>query len=94
MLLRRILQVVSCMALIGVVLPSCLYMSGSIELDTVKTSMQVSTIIWFAITLAEYTSLPPKLSVVHIGTKYHRIFDYLFCDGSCSFIVRSSSGRS
>ena len=50
MLLRRILQVVSWLALAGTVLPSCLFVANSLELDSVKTAMLVSTVVWFVAT--------------------------------------------
>ena len=50
MTMRRILQVVSWLALAGTVLPSCLYLADSLDLDSVKTAMLVSTVVWFVAT--------------------------------------------
>jgi hypothetical protein len=50
MLLRRILQVVSWLALAGTVVPSCLFVANSWELDSVKTAMLVATVVWFMAT--------------------------------------------
>jgi len=50
MVLRRILQIISFMALAATLLPSSLFLAGKTDLDTVKTAMLVSTIVWFAVT--------------------------------------------
>lgn len=47
---RPILQVVSWLALAGTVLPSCLFVANSMELDSVKTAMLVATVVWFVAT--------------------------------------------
>ena len=50
MLVRRILQCVSWLALAGTLLPSCLFVGNAVDLDLVKTVMLVSAIVWFAAT--------------------------------------------
>jgi hypothetical protein len=48
--MRRILQIVSWAALAGTILPSCIFLAGRMELDTVKTLMFAATIAWFVAT--------------------------------------------
>ena len=48
--MRRILQLISALALIGTILPSYLYFIGLIDLDTNKWLMLFATIVWFAVT--------------------------------------------
>ena len=48
--MRIILQVISAIALAMTVLPSLVYFSGNIELNTVKGLMIVASIVWFAVT--------------------------------------------
>jgi len=50
MTMRRILQVASWLALAGTVLPSCLFLADSLDLDSVKTAMLVSAFVWFVAT--------------------------------------------
>lgn len=50
MTLRRTLQVVSWLALAGTLLPSCLFVADAMDLDSVKTVMLVSTVVWFVAT--------------------------------------------
>ncbi len=50
MVLRRILQLLSWLALAGTLLPSCLFLADAIDLDSVKTAMLAATIVWFAVT--------------------------------------------
>ena len=50
MALRRILQLVSWLALAGTLLPSCLFLLNMADLDSVKTMMLVSTVVWFVVT--------------------------------------------
>ena len=45
--MRPILQIVSLLALIVLTLPSIIFLTGRIELDTVKWIMLVATIVWF-----------------------------------------------
>jgi hypothetical protein len=45
--MRPILQIVSLLALIGLTLPSIIFLAGRMELDTVKWLMLLSTIVWF-----------------------------------------------
>lgn len=46
--MRRILQVISALALAGTIVPAALYLGGGIELPVVKGWMLASTIAWFA----------------------------------------------
>ncbi len=45
--MRSILQIVSLLALIGLTLPSIIFLAGRMELDTVKWLMLLATIVWF-----------------------------------------------
>ncbi len=45
--MRSILQIVSLLALIGLTLPSIIFLAGRIELNTVKWLMLLATIVWF-----------------------------------------------
>ncbi|MHC4555943.1 MAG: hypothetical protein ACYTFW_02210 [Planctomycetota bacterium] len=45
--MRRILQIVSLLALIALTLPSIIFLSGRMELDMVKWLMLLATIVWF-----------------------------------------------
>jgi hypothetical protein len=45
--IRRILQIVSWLALAGTILPSCIFLAGQMELGAVKTAMFAATIAWF-----------------------------------------------
>jgi hypothetical protein len=44
---RNLLKTVSLLALIGVILPSILFLAGRMELDTTKWLMLVASIAWF-----------------------------------------------
>lgn len=46
--MRKVAQIVSWIALIGVITPAIMYLAGGITLDAVKTWMLVFTIMWFA----------------------------------------------
>lgn len=48
--MKLILQIISWVALGLTVLPSILFFWGSMELDTVKVTMLVATILWFVAT--------------------------------------------
>jgi len=48
--MRRLLQLISWIALLGTVAPSVLYLAGSMQLPQVKLVMLVSTIAWFVAT--------------------------------------------
>ncbi len=45
--MRTILQIVSLLALIGLTLPSIIFLTGRMELNTVKWLMLLATIVWF-----------------------------------------------
>ena len=45
--MRPILQIISLLALIGLTLPSIIFLAGRMELDTVKWLMLLATIVWF-----------------------------------------------
>ncbi len=44
---RRIIQIISWLALIGTIVPSALYLAGRIDLDQSKWLLLVATIVWF-----------------------------------------------
>lgn len=48
--MRRVLQVISWIALAMTVLPSILYVSGNMELDRVKGLLMIATVVWFVVT--------------------------------------------
>jgi len=48
--MRKILQIISLVALGGTIIPSMLYCVGSMPLDIVKWIMLLATIVWFAVT--------------------------------------------
>jgi hypothetical protein len=45
--MRRILQIVSLLALIALTLPSIIFLAGRMELNMVKWLMLLATIVWF-----------------------------------------------
>jgi hypothetical protein len=45
--MRSTLQIVSLLALIGLTLPSVIFLGGKLELNTVKWLMLLATIVWF-----------------------------------------------
>ncbi len=47
--MNLILAIICYAALIGTILPSILYMAGSISLDQVKQYMLYATILWFVV---------------------------------------------
>jgi len=47
---RRLLQIVSWLALVATILPSALFLAGRITLDQSKAWLLVATIVWFAAT--------------------------------------------
>ena len=44
------LQIISLLALIMTVVPSVLFLTGTVELEQVKLLMLISMIVWFAVT--------------------------------------------
>lgn len=48
--MRKLLQLISLVALVLTVLPSALYLAAKIDLDQTKWSMLVATIVWFVAT--------------------------------------------
>ena len=48
--IRRTMQTVSWLALAGIILPSCIFLAGQMELDAVKTMMFAATVAWFVAT--------------------------------------------
>lgn len=48
--MRLFLQGVSLLALAFAVVPSVLFLGGSVELDEAKSLMLISTIVWFVVT--------------------------------------------
>jgi len=48
--MKRILSIVSALALTGTVLPSILFLAGQMSLPTVKTMMLICAIAWFVTT--------------------------------------------
>lgn len=47
---RRVLQLASLIALIGTVLPSILFLTGTMELGPMKSVMLAATVLWFVVT--------------------------------------------
>ena len=47
---RRLLQIVSWIALAGTILPSVLFLAGRITLDESKWWLLAATIVWFVVT--------------------------------------------
>lgn len=45
--MKRTAMLIGLLALAGVIVPPCLFLSGCMELAQVKTWMLVSTIVWF-----------------------------------------------
>jgi len=45
--MRSILQIISLLALVGLTLPSVIFLAGRLELNMVKWLMLVATIVWF-----------------------------------------------
>jgi hypothetical protein len=48
--MRRITRLTSFIALAATIVPAVMYMGGSMDLPTVKTTMFVATIVWFVAT--------------------------------------------
>jgi hypothetical protein len=48
--MRKVLQLASGLALVGIVLPPILYFRGSLPQDGMNTVMLLATILWFAAT--------------------------------------------
>ena len=48
--IRRVLQIVSWLALAGTILPSCIFLAGQMELGIAKAAMFLATIAWFVAT--------------------------------------------
>lgn len=48
--MRRVLQSISGLALIGVVLPPILFLMGRLELDGCNQAMLLATVVWFIVT--------------------------------------------
>lgn len=47
-MIKTICKIVSLISLVVLVVPSCLYFVGKMELDAVKHIMTAATIFWFA----------------------------------------------
>ena len=47
--MSAILKIVSLLALIALTLPSILFLAGRLELNTVKWTMILATIVWFVV---------------------------------------------
>ncbi len=48
--MRRILQLISAVALVATILPAMLFLLGRVDLEQVKWLMLLATIVWFAST--------------------------------------------
>jgi len=48
--MRKLLQLISIVALIATLVPAVMFMNGSIDLDMVKTLMTIATFVWFIVT--------------------------------------------
>jgi hypothetical protein len=49
-MIRVILQAVSWAAFVSTVVPACLYLNGTMGLDTMKHATMAATVVWFAAT--------------------------------------------
>jgi hypothetical protein len=47
---RRLLQVISWVALIGTIIPSILFLAGQVSLESSKHWLLAATIVWFVVT--------------------------------------------
>ena len=45
--MRKLAQIISWLALLGVIVPSILYLAGKVTLPAVKLWMLVFTLVWF-----------------------------------------------
>ncbi len=45
--MRTIAQIISWLSLVALTVPSILYLTGSMDLDTVKKIMVVASLVWF-----------------------------------------------
>ncbi|MBN1126527.1 MAG: hypothetical protein JXA82_16090 [Sedimentisphaerales bacterium] len=45
--MRTTLQIISWLSLVALVVPSILYLAGSMELDRIKAYMMAATVVWF-----------------------------------------------
>ena len=50
MLLRRILQIVSWVALAGTIAPAVVFLAGHMTMGAMQAAMLVATVVWFAAT--------------------------------------------
>lgn len=48
--MRTVLQAISWIALVATILPSILFLQGSMDLDRAKLVMLLATIVWFVAT--------------------------------------------
>lgn len=56
MMLRRLLRIISWLALAGTLLPAIAYFRGTLDLDAVKRWMLIATVVWFA---SAWAAAPP-----------------------------------
>ena len=59
--MRTIIKITGYLGIIILILPSILFLTGKMELDSVKTVMIVATIIWFAASIIQVWDLDKKL---------------------------------
>lgn len=45
--MRKIAQIISWLSLVGLMIPPCMYLAGTLPLASVKTWMLVFTVVWF-----------------------------------------------
>ncbi|QEG37668.1 hypothetical protein [Bythopirellula goksoeyrii] len=48
--MRKLLQLVSAAALIATIVPSVMFLTGSLDLSQTKLAMLIATIVWFIAT--------------------------------------------
>ena len=48
--MRTVAQIISWLAILGTILPSCAFLLGYLSLDQCKFQMLVAAIVWFAVT--------------------------------------------
>jgi len=59
--MRTIIKITGYLGIIILILPSILFLTGKMELDSVKTVMIVATIIWFGASIIQVWDLDKKL---------------------------------
>ena len=61
---RRLLQIVSWVALAGIIVPPSLFLTGTISLEASKDWMLMATVLWFVVTPLWMGREPAETKVV------------------------------